>query len=89
MAEEKEIEVKKEKPKKEKKKKATNKEEVRFRDWFKIDGIREEIQKITWLTGKDLVKNSAVVLLFCFVLGLFFFGSDAVIAFILHALGMD
>lgn len=61
----------------------------KFRKWCTLKGIRSEIKNISWLSGKDLVKNSATVLLFCFVMGLFFFGGDAVIAFILKALGMD
>ena len=57
--------------------------ELRFKD------IREEIKKVHWLTKKELFNNSVVVLVFTFVMGLFFFGGDAVIAFILKALGMD
>lgn len=61
---------------------------MKFRDWFSIKGVRSEIKNISWLTKKELTINSATVLLFCFVLGLFFFGGDAVIAAILKALGM-
>ena len=48
-----------------------------------------EIKNIHWLTKKELFNNSLTVLVFTFVMGLFFFGGDAVIAFILKALGMD
>ncbi|WRK53455.1 hypothetical protein SD457_26135 [Coprobacillaceae bacterium CR2/5/TPMF4] len=36
-----------------------------------------------------MAQNSATVLAFCFVLGLYFFAGDAIIAFILKALGMN
>ena len=62
---------------------------MKFRDWFSLKGIRSEIKRISWLSKKQLAQNSAVVLLFTFVMGLFFFGGDAVIAFILKALGMN
>lgn len=61
---------------------------MKFKDWFSIKGIRSEIKNISWLTKKELAQNSAVVLLFCFVMGVFFFGGDAIIAAILRALGM-
>lgn len=64
-------------------------QELRFRDWFNLKGIRAEIKNINWLSKKELINNSLTVLLFTFVMGLFFFGGDAVIAFILKALGMD
>ena len=63
--------------------------ELRFKEWFYLKGFREEIKKVHWLTKKELFNNSVVVLVFTFVMGLFFFGGDAVIAFILKALGMD
>lgn len=63
--------------------------ELRFKEWFNLKGIRKEIKKVHWLTKKELFNNSVVVLVFTFVMGLFFFGGDAVIAFILKALGMD
>ena len=63
--------------------------ELRFKEWFNLKGIREEIKKVHWLTKKELFNYSVVVLVFTFVMGLFFFGGDAVIAFILKALGMD
>lgn len=62
---------------------------MKFRDWFSISGIRAEMKKVTWLTKKELFVNSATVLAFCVVLGLFFFGSDAIIAVILRMLGLN
>lgn len=62
---------------------------MKVREWFTIKGVRSEIKNIHWLTRKELAQNSAVVLIFCVLFGIFFFGSDAVIAFILKALGMN
>jgi preprotein translocase, SecE subunit, bacterial len=61
---------------------------MKIKEWFSIKGVRQEIKKISWLSKKELAYNSLVVLLFCFLFGLFFYGSDAVIAMILKALGM-
>lgn len=61
---------------------------MKLKEWFSIKGVRSEIKNISWLTKKELAQNSAVVLLFCFVMGSFFFGGDAIIAAILKALGM-
>ena len=63
--------------------------ELKFKEWFNLKGIRAEIKNVHWLTKKELFSNSLTVLVFTFVMGLFFFGGDAVIAFILKALGMD
>lgn len=62
---------------------------MKVKEWFTIKGVRSEIKNIHWLTKKELVQNSAVVLVFCVLFGFFFFGSDAAIAFILKALGMN
>lgn len=63
--------------------------ELKFREWFNLKGIRAEIKNVHWLTKKELFQNSAIVLIFTFIMGLFFFGGDAIIAFILRTLGMD
>ena len=63
--------------------------DVKFRDWFSLKAIRSEIKRISWLSKKQLAQNSAIVLLFCFVLGLYFFSCDAVIALIFKALGIN
>lgn len=62
---------------------------MKVKEWFTIKGVRSEIKNIHWLSKKELVQNSAVVLVFCVLFGIFFFGSDAIIAFILKALGMN
>ena len=38
---------------------------------------------------KELAYNSMIVLVFCFLFGVYFYGSDAIIALILKALGMN
>lgn len=62
---------------------------MKTKEWFSIKGVRAEIKNIHWLTKKELFNNSVIVLVFCFLFGLYFYGSDAVIAFILKALGMN
>lgn len=62
---------------------------MKFRDWFSIKGIRAEMKKVTWLSKKELFQNSATVIAFCLVMGIFFFASDAVIAIILRMLGLS
>lgn len=62
---------------------------MKFRDWFSISAIRPEIKNISWLSKKELFQNSATVLIFCLVMGIFFYVGDAVIALILKALGMN
>ena len=52
---------------------------MKFRDWFSLKGIRKEIKNVSWLSKKELAQNSAIVLLFCFVMGLYFFAGDAII----------
>ena len=62
---------------------------MKFKDWFSLKGIRSEIKKVSWLSKKQLAQNSAIVLLFCFVLGVYLFAGDGIIAFIFKALGMN
>jgi len=60
-----------------------------MKEWLTLKGVRTEIKNIHWLTKKELANNSLVVLLFCFLFGIFFYASDGIIAFILKALGMN
>ncbi|MDE6952614.1 MAG: preprotein translocase subunit SecE [Erysipelotrichales bacterium] len=62
---------------------------MKFKEWFSIKGVRTEIKNIHWLTKKELMYNSVVVLVFCFLFGVYFYGSDAIIALIMKALGMN
>lgn len=62
---------------------------LKFKEWFSLKGIREELKNVHWPTGKELAIDSGIVLVFTFILGLFFYASDAVIALILKALGMN
>ena len=41
---------------------------MKIKEWFTIKGIRSEIKNIHWLSKKELVYNSGVVLLFAFYL---------------------
>ena len=66
-----------------------DKDPLKFKDWCTLEGIRAEIKNIHWLTKKELAVDSCVVLAFTVILGLFFYASDAVIALILKALGMN
>ena len=48
-----------------------------------------KLKELVGWVKKQLAQNSAIVLLFCFVLGLYFFAGDAVIALIFKALGIN
>ncbi len=62
---------------------------MKMKEWFSLKGIRAEIKNISWLKRKDLIQNSFIVLVFCILFGIYFYASDAVIAMILNALGMN
>ena len=62
---------------------------LKLKDWCSLKGIREEIKKVHWLSKKELAIDSGVVLAFTIVLGLYFYASDAIIALILKALGLN
>ena len=38
--------------------------DFKLKDWCQLKGIRAEIKNVSWLSKKELAKNSAVVLLF-------------------------
>lgn len=61
---------------------------MKFKDWFSVKGIRAEIRHISWLSKKDLIKNSSIVVIFCLVFGVFFMLSDTIIATIFKVLGI-
>ncbi len=60
---------------------------VKIKDGLK--GVVVEAKKVSWLKKGDLALNTGTVLLFCLVLGLYFYASDAIIAVILRALGLS
>ena len=62
---------------------------MKIKEWLTLKGVRAEIKNVHWLSKKELAYNSFVVLVFCFLFGLYFYASDAVIAVILKALGMN
>lgn len=61
---------------------------MKFKDWFSFKGIRAEAKHVSWLSKKDLIKNSSIVIAFCLVFGLFFMMSDGIIAVIFKMLGI-
>lgn len=61
---------------------------MKFKDWFSFKGIRAEMKHVSWLSKKELIKNSSIVVIFCLVFGLFFMASDTVIAVIFKVLGI-
>ena len=62
---------------------------MKIKEWCTLKGIRAEIKNIQKKKKKELAYNSVVVLVFCFLFGIYFYGSDAVIALILKALGLN
>ena len=61
---------------------------MKFKDWFSIKGIRAEAKHVSWLSKKELVKNSSIVVAFCLVFGAFFLLSDTIIALVFKVLGI-
>lgn len=59
---------------------------MKFKEWFSFKAIKNERKQITWLSKKDLAKNTCIVVAFCLVFGLFFYASDALIAVIFKML---
>lgn len=41
-----------------------------------IEGVRKEMKKVTWPTQKELIDNTAVVIVFSLILAVFIFGVD-------------
>ena len=63
--------------------------ELKFKEWFNLKGIRAEIKNVHWLTKKELARDAFVVLAFTVILGVYFYGADALIALILKTLGLS
>ena len=47
-----------------------------------IKGVKKEIGRIRWVTGKELVKYSATAVMFMIFLGVYFYAIDMVISLI-------
>ena len=62
---------------------------LKFKEWFSLKGIRQEIKNVHWLTKKELARDAFVVLAFTVILGVYFYGADALIALILKTLGLS
>lgn len=56
--------------------------------WFSIEGIKKEISRIRWPEGKEVVKSSLVVILFCILFSLFFVAGQFIISFFLKFIGL-
>ncbi len=56
--------------------------------WFSINGILTESKRIRWPKMNDLLKNSAIVIVFIAILGLFFFLCQLVSSGFLKLIGM-
>ncbi|HEU0117079.1 MAG TPA: preprotein translocase subunit SecE [Alphaproteobacteria bacterium] len=55
-----------------------------------IDETRREISKVTWPTRKETVGMTVAIVLMAIVTGLFFFGVDSVLGFVVsRVLGMN
>ena len=67
--------VNKDSKKKDKKQKKVNKKSY-------IDEIKYELKKVKWPTKKEMTKYSIAVLVFIVVFGLYFYGLDALFAWI-------
>lgn len=61
---------------------------MKFKDWFSFKGVRAEAKHVSWLSKKDLAKNTGTVIAFCLVFGLFFMLSDSIIAVVFKLLGI-
>lgn len=59
---------------------------MKIKEWLSIKGIRAEMKHITWLTKKELLKNTGIVVAFCIVFGAYFYLSDGIIALIFRML---
>ena len=66
-----------------------DKNPLKFKEWFFLKGIRQEIKNVHWLTKKELARDAFVVLAFTVILGVYFYGADALIALILKTLGLS
>lgn len=47
-----------------------------------LKNVRKEMQKVVWPTKEYMIKFSLVTILMCLLLALYFFGVDAIFAFI-------
>lgn len=47
-------------------------------NYFK--GVKKEIGRIRWTTGKELWKNTAITLAFMLVLGIYFYAIDMLVS---------
>lgn len=67
--------VKKETKSKKKEKKVVNKKSF-------IKEVKSELQKVKWLTKKELIKYSVACIAFILIFGIYFYGLDALFAWL-------
>lgn len=56
--------------------------------WFSLSGIFTEIKRIRWPKGAEMGKNIATVVVFIVAFGLFFVGTEFIIANFLRLIGI-
>lgn len=56
--------------------------------WFSLSGIFTEIKRIRWPKTDEILHLAGIVVAFIVFFGIFFVGSEAVIAFFLNLIGI-
>ncbi len=56
--------------------------------WFSIQGILTEVKRIRWPKQKEMVKDSAIVIIFTTAFGIFFVVAEALVALFLRLIGI-
>lgn len=56
--------------------------------WFSISGIITEMKRIRWPRPKALAKDSAIVIVFVIIMGIFFFLCQMISSGFLSLIGM-
>jgi preprotein translocase subunit SecE len=72
------------KPEGKKDNKPKDKKGFSFSDWFAAH--KAEFRKIVWPTKQEIVRETAIVLVLCFLIGAIIFGMDEVISYGYNAL---
>lgn len=56
--------------------------------WFSINGIIKETKRVRWPRPKALFKDSAIVVVFVIILGIFFYVCQAISSGFLSLIGI-
>lgn len=54
--------------------------------WFTIAGVKEEIKKISWPKGKEMVSNTTIVIGFLLFFAAYFMLTEVVLVWVLNNL---